>query len=109
MLEMLKITFSESFLGAAFRRAKSVLPIILTFKDCALVDGIMFGVKFTENLRMTERIHDKIQQCSKSLFALKTLKSHGMPSTGLRKIYQTTTLASLLYATPTTTTFLFIS
>ena len=61
---------------------------------------IMLGVKINENLRMTEHIHDKIQQCSKSLFALKTLKSHGMPTAELREIYRATTLSSLLYAAP---------
>src|SRR5207245_2012446 len=61
---------------------------------------IMLGVKINENLRMTEHIHDKIQQCSKSLFALKTLKSHGMPTAELREIYRATTLSNLLYAAP---------
>ena len=50
--------------------------------------------------RGTPLIHDKIQQCSKFLFALKTLKSHGMPTAELREIYRATTLSSLLYAAP---------
>ena len=52
------------------------------------------------NLRFTEHLNNKIQSCSKSLFALKTLKSPGMPSAELQEIFRSTTLASLLYAAP---------
>jgi hypothetical protein len=49
---------------------------------------------------MASHVHNKIQHCNKTLFALKTLKAHGMPIVELQHIFCATTLTSLLYAAP---------
>ena len=60
----------------------------------------MLGVTLSNKLKMTEHINLKIESCSKSLFALKTLKAHGMGKAELYEVFRATTLASLLYAAP---------
>ena len=60
----------------------------------------MLGVTLSNKLKMTQHINEKIESCSKSLFALKTLKAHGMCKAELYEVFRATTLASLLYAAP---------
>ena len=61
---------------------------------------IMLGVTMQSNLRVTEHIGTKITNCLNSLYALKTLKTHGMRRAQLTETFRATTLASLLYAAP---------
>ena len=58
----------------------------------------MLGVTVQSDLKMTSHVSNKIEACSRTLFALKTLKAHGMPQTELREVFWATALTSLLYA-----------
>jgi hypothetical protein len=60
----------------------------------------MLGVTIQKDLKMSSHVASKIEACSKALFALKTLKAHGMPAQELHEVFRATTLASLLYAAP---------
>src|SRR6218665_3968948 len=43
---------------------------------------------------------DVLEPSSRSLYALRVLRSHGMPTTALHEITRATTIARLLYAAP---------
>src|SRR6266496_1991197 len=49
---------------------------------------------------MSEHVNSKILCCSRSLYALKTLKAHGLPSAEVQEVFRATVLNSLLYASP---------
>jgi len=49
---------------------------------------------------MTELVSKKILSSTKSLFAMKTLKAHGMPVKEMQECYRATVLNSLLHAAP---------
>jgi hypothetical protein len=61
---------------------------------------VMLGVTIQNDLRMTSHVAAKVESCSKALFALKTLKAHGMPQLELHEVFRATAFASLLYAAP---------
>ena len=61
---------------------------------------VVLGVTLSNNLKMDKHISEKIKNGGKSLFALKTLKAHGMPPNELQEIFRATALGSLLYAAP---------
>jgi len=47
---------------------------------------------------MTDHIDNTVASCSQSLFALKTLRVHGLSGSTLHAVCQTTTIAKLRYA-----------
>ncbi len=58
----------------------------------------MLGVRFSRTLSVREHVAGVIQSCAGTLYALKVLKAHGMPQESIQKVFQSTTLAKLLYA-----------
>ena len=58
----------------------------------------ILGVTLNSDLSITEHIDNTLTSCGQSLFALKTLKSHGMPKSTICDVYGATTLSKLLYA-----------
>ena len=61
---------------------------------------VMVGVTIQNDLNMSTHVATKIDSCSRTLFALKTLKAHGMPQTELQEVFRASALSSLLYAAP---------
>ena len=51
----------------------------------------------------------QLDSCNKSLFALKTMKSHGLPQSSLKNIFSATVLSKLLYASPAWQGFLSVT
>jgi len=49
---------------------------------------------------MTDHIDHTVASCAQSLFALKTLRVHGLSGPTLHAVCQATTIAKLLYASP---------
>ena len=81
------------------RKQLSKPPSIIT--DLERTNSIvLLGVTITENLAMSDHIDAKIIKCNRSLYALKTLKAHGMPAAELKEVFRSTILSSLLYASP---------
>ena len=63
------------------------------------VDSIkILGVTINNRLSVCEHINQTISACGQSLFALKTLRAHGMQDRTLQVIYKSVTLSKLLYA-----------
>src|SRR6218665_1900102 len=80
-------------------QAKGVLPFhqfYLKPNQCGYL-----GVKLRQYLQMTTRINHIFVTSSSSMCALNVLKSHGLSTTALQLVAQSTTIAHLLYASPT--------
>src|SRR6218665_3167789 len=60
----------------------------------------ILGVTVSDNLSAVSHITDVLELSSRSLYALRVLRSHGMPTTALHEITRATTFARLLYAAP---------
>jgi len=60
----------------------------------------ILGVTIRCDLRADSHVDEIIGACSGSLHALKTLRSHGLPSKALHTVSEATTVARLLYAAP---------
>ena len=58
----------------------------------------VLGVTVNNKLSFSDHVEDMLTKCSRTLFALKTLRSHGMPDNALQNVFQATVLAKLSYA-----------
>src|SRR6218665_481220 len=84
------------------RRSKSV-----TYPPEPLIPGAervtalrVLGVVLSSRLTMGDHLDQLLSSCASSIFALRTLKSHGLPPPLLQQVARATTVASLLYASP---------
>ena len=57
----------------------------------------MLGITVNDRLSADEHVSENIKACSKSLYALRVLRAHGMPTASLHEVYGATVLAKLLY------------
>jgi len=92
----------ESF-EIIFTRPRSRKSLILPppLPGIARVDSIKsLGVTITNKLSFTKHITETLSSCAQSLFALRTLRAHGMPGHALQLVFQSTALAKLRYASP---------
>jgi hypothetical protein len=84
-----------------FSNSKRHNPAPLVVSELERVECIeLLGVTLTSDLRMTTHVQAKIVKSSSALFALRTLRSHGMPAIELQEVFRSTVLSSLLYAAP---------
>ena len=60
----------------------------------------ILGVIVRDDLSASGHITGVLGACSRSLYALRVLKSHGLPATAMWEVARATTLARLLYAAP---------
>ena len=60
----------------------------------------ILGVTIGEKLALTEHIDRTLGSCSSSLYALRTLRAHGLPTQALFQVARSTTVARLIYASP---------
>jgi hypothetical protein len=60
----------------------------------------VLGVTLSADFTMTKHIDTTLTSCAQSLFALKTLRAHGMPYHSICDVYRATTLAKIVYASP---------
>jgi hypothetical protein len=58
------------------------------------------GVTLTHNLSMSVHVNETLAACANTLFALRTLRAHGLPPPALHAIFQATALAKLTYTPP---------
>ena len=97
----LKLNTEKTQEMIVFSNNKHKLPSPPPIKDILRVEHmIVLGVKITNTLKVSDHVADKIKSGSMSLFALKTLKAHGMPKAELHAVFRSTTLSSTLYAAP---------
>ena len=65
------------------------------------VDSIrILGVLVDSKLSFNDHIKSTVTNCNQSLFALRTMRQHGMPTESLQTVFKTTSLSKLLYAAP---------
>ena len=55
-------------------------------------------VEISNNLSVSMHVDNLIKSCAQSLYALRTLRAHGLPDGPLHKIFASTTLAKIMYA-----------
>jgi len=58
----------------------------------------ILGVTVTNKLSASDHVHDVINNCAKSLYALRVLRARGMCDSALQAIYRSVINAKLLYA-----------
>ena len=58
----------------------------------------ILGVTVSENLGVKQHIDEVVSSCSRGLFALRTLKSHGLNGSALHMVYRSIITTKLLYA-----------
>ena len=65
------------------------------------VDAIkMLGVTVGRRFSVTDHVDQLLAACAQTLFALRTLRQHGLPTDALHVIFQATVIAKLTYASP---------
>jgi hypothetical protein len=65
------------------------------------VDSIkVLGVTVSRRLSITDHVDNLLAACAQTLFAMRTLKHHGLPTNALHAIFQATVVAKLSYASP---------
>jgi len=80
--------------------ARSISPPPL-LPDLSRVEQLtLLGVELDERLSFPRHIDTAIITASQNLYALKTLKSHGLPPQALDTVCRATLLARLTYASP---------
>ena len=81
------------------KRQKAISPAPLSINGINQVQSIkILGITLCNDLSVTTHIGNTLTSCAQSLFALKTLRAHGMQSQALCDVYNATTLAKLSYA-----------
>ena len=58
------------------------------------------GVTVSRRFSITQHVDNVLAACAQTLFALRTLKHHGLPTKALHIIFQATVVAKLAYAAP---------
>jgi hypothetical protein len=58
------------------------------------------GVTVSRRFSITQHVDNVLAACAQTLFALRTLKHHGLPTKALHVIFQATVVAKLAYAAP---------
>ena len=81
------------------RRTKATLPPLtgsIQRVDCIKV----LGVYLQSDMKMSTHVSEVLSSCSSSLYALRVLRSHGLPPTALHEVARVSTLERLMYAAP---------
>ena len=60
----------------------------------------ILGVHVDKYLKFNEHVSTTITSCSQSLFALRTIKNHGLPLPSVQAVFRATLISKLLYASP---------
>jgi len=60
----------------------------------------MLGVTFSRKFSVSRHVNDLLSRCPQSLFALRTLRQHGLPADALQVVFQAIVLKKLSYASP---------
>ena len=60
----------------------------------------VLGVTLNRRFSVEQHITHLLASCAQTLFALRTLRNHGLPTTALHIIFQATVVAKLCYASP---------
>jgi len=79
----------------------STLEARLKLQHLHQVESIkMLGVTFARKFSVLQHANDILSHCSQSLFALQTLRQHGLPTDALQVVFQAIVINKLTYASP---------
>ena len=73
-------------------------PAVHGFKRVESITAL--GVTISRRFSVTEHVDNLSAACAQTLFALSTLRQHGLPNSALHVIFQSTVIAKLPYASP---------
>src|ERR1044072_1493058 len=59
---------------------------------------VMLGIVVTDDFRFGEHISKLLTTSAQSLYAMRVLRTHGMPEASLHKVFQATCLSKITYA-----------
>ena len=97
-LSLNRVKSLEMVFVAPRSRRELSLPPPNTF-GFVRVDSIKaLGVSFTRKLSVTPHVEDLLAASAKTLFALRTLRQHGLQNSFVHDIFQATVVAKLTYA-----------
>jgi len=94
----LKLQKTKEMLVA--RHSRRVLPPPLLDGVQRVSSLLVLGVTLEDNLIVTEHVERTLEACSRSLYALRELRSHGLQTRTLHQVARATTVAKLTYASP---------
>ena len=81
-----------------FSKKATKTPLPNLIPGIKRVDSIsVLGITVDNKLNMDAHVRETITACSQSLFALRTLRAHGLPDSQLITVFGATTLSKLLY------------
>jgi len=60
----------------------------------------VLGVVINDRLSADDHVAKTIADCSKSLYAMRVLRTHGMPTIALHNVFRATVLSKLIYCSP---------
>ena len=60
----------------------------------------VLGVTLSRRFSVTEHVDRLLAACAQTLFALRTLRQHGLPTDALHAVFQATVVAKMTYASP---------
>jgi hypothetical protein len=58
----------------------------------------ILGVRVTSNISFSEHVCEVLKSCACTMYALRTLRSHGMSNSDLYTVYRSVVVAKLMYA-----------
>jgi hypothetical protein len=58
------------------------------------------GVTISRKFAMTQHVDNLLAACAQTLFALRTLRQHGLPTSALHTVFHATVIAKLCHASP---------
>lgn len=84
-----------------FSRRGTTIPLPLLPPTILVTDSAkLLGVTIDNRMRFDVHVSDIISSCAQSLFALRTLRAHGLQPPALQEVFRAVTLSKLLYASP---------
>jgi len=60
----------------------------------------VLGVTISRKFSVSSHVDELLAKCSQSLFALRTLRQHGLPPDALHAVFQAVVINKLIYASP---------
>ena len=87
------------FVSPRSRRAVVIPPLFVP--GLARVESIKaLGVTISRRFSVTQHVDNLLAACARTLFALRTLRNHGLPTSAIHAVFQATVIAKLCYASP---------
>ena len=87
------------FVSPRCRRAM-VIPLPAVPSIPRVEEMKALGVTISRKLSVVQHVNHLLVSCAQSLFVLRTLRHHGLPTDALHNVFQATVVAKLSYASP---------